>query len=50
MANLLLLTLNRSRSEAHRNELFQFVEDKGYDIGNLEERHNTFITLGIKEE
>lgn len=46
---MILLALNRSRTE-HKNELFSFVEDKGYDIGSLEDRQNTFITLGIKEE
>lgn len=49
LANIILLALNRSQT-AHRNELFEFVQDKGYDIGNLEDRAKTFATLGIKEE
>ena len=49
MANIILLAIGRAKTE-HRNELFQFIENKNYEIGNLKDRENTFITLGIKEE
>lgn len=49
MANLILLAIGRAQT-AHKNELFEFVENKGYDIGSLDERKKTFIALGIKEE
>lgn len=49
LANMILLALNKSHSN-HRDELFSFVERKGYDIGSLAHRQKTFIALGIKEE
>lgn len=49
LANLILLAVGRAQT-AHRDELFEFVENKGYDIGSLDERQKTFIALGIKEE
>lgn len=49
MVNLILLAIGRAHS-THKNELFTFVENKGYDIGSLKDRNETFIALGIKEE
>lgn len=49
LGNIILLALNKSRTE-NKNDLFSFVEKSGYDIGNLDNRHKTFATLGIKEE
>lgn len=49
LANIILLAVSRTHT-GHKNELFEFVKDKGYDIGSLEDRQKTFITLGIKEE
>lgn len=49
MVNLILLAIGRANTE-HRNELFSFVENKGYDIGSLKDRNETFIALGIKED
>ena len=45
LANIILLAAHRKK-----DKLFQFVEDKGYDIGNFEDRQQTFIALRIKEE
>lgn len=49
LANIILLAIGRVHTE-HRNELFEFVQNKGYDISSLEDRQKTFIALGIKEE
>ena len=46
LANIILLAV--LRAQAHDNTLFEFI-DKGYDIGSLEDRYNTFIALNIKE-
>lgn len=48
IANIILLAIGRALS-SHKNELFEFVEHKGYDIGSLEDRQQTFINLNIKE-
>ena len=48
LANIFLLAIKRSQSE-YRDELFKFIDD-GYTIGSIQERNNTFINLGIKEE
>lgn len=47
MANIILIAIKRSQSN-DRNKLFKFIDD-GYTIGNLNEREQTFINLGIKE-
>ena len=44
--NLYLLAINQAKNRP--DELIQFVEDKGYSIGNQEERTDTFSTLGIE--
>ena len=49
LANLILLAVNRANG-AHKNDLFKFVEDKGYSIGKLEDRQRTFTILGIEED
>lgn len=46
LANILLLAINRANSST-KDELFDFVEKKGYDIGTLEDRYTTFQALGI---
>ena len=46
---MILLAINKSRTDS-KNDLFNFVKNEGYDIGSLENRHKTFIALGIKEE
>ena len=45
--NVILTAINQSKNRP--DELVQFVEDKGYSIGNMEERKHTFFTLGIEE-
>lgn len=45
--NVILTAINQSKNKP--DELIQFVEDKGYSIGNDEERKHTFLTLGIEE-
>ena len=47
-ANLILLALNKTQTP-YRKEVIKFIPDKGYDIGNLKERDDTFQKLGIKE-
>jgi hypothetical protein len=49
LANMFLLAINQSHTN-QKYELFSFIPDKGYDIGSLEDRNETFKTLGIKEE
>lgn len=49
VANMILLAINKSHTDDKIN-LFSFVSNEGYDIGSLENRHKTFIALGIKEE
>ena len=49
LANIILLAIGRARTE-RKNELFKFIDNKGYEISSLEDRHRTFITLGLKEE
>lgn len=49
LANAILLAIGRAHSP-HKNDLFKFVEDKGYSIGRLEDRQQTFTILGIKED
>lgn len=49
LANAFLLALNRSKTD-NKNKLFVFSENKGYDIGNINERQATFKHLGIKED
>ena len=49
IANIILLAMNKSRTP-DKYELFSFVKKKGYEIGNLKDRDNTFAILGIKEE
>ena len=49
LTNLFLLAFGRAQTE-HKNELFKFIEDKGYDIGSLKDRQTTFKNLGIEEE
>lgn len=49
VANIILLAIGRAQT-IHKNELFEFVENQGYEIGNLQDRNKTFIILGIKEE
>lgn len=44
--NLVLTAINQSRNRP--NELIQFIEDKGYSVGNQKEREHTFSTLGIE--
>lgn len=48
-ANAFLLALNRSNTN-HKNKLFVFTEEKGYDIGSMNERQITFKNLNIKED
>ena len=45
--NIILTAINQSKNRP--NELVQFIEDKGYSIGNDEERRDTFLAFGIKE-
>lgn len=47
IANIILLAIGRAQTEAHKNELFEFVENKGYDVGSLVEREEVFNALGI---
>ena len=49
LVNLILLAVVRSQTN-YKYQLFNFIEKKGYDIGNLKDRAQTFLTLGIKEE
>lgn len=49
LINMILLAIGRAQT-SHRNELFKFIEDKGYDIGSLENRQQTFAVLNINEE
>lgn len=35
---------------SNNNQLIRLVEDKGYSIGNLEERENTFQALQIYDQ
>lgn len=44
-ANLIKLAI----ASQHSDELIRLTEDKGYQIGNLEERNKFFEALGIKE-
>lgn len=48
-ANSFLLALNRSNTD-NKNKLFVFTEEKGYDIGSMNERQTTFKNLNIKED
>ena len=45
--NLYLLAINQAKNRP--DELIEFIEDKGYSVGNQKEREHTFLTLGIKE-
>ena len=49
LINMILLAIGRAQT-SHRNELFEFIEDKGYDIGSLENRQQTFTALNINEK
>lgn len=44
--NLFLLALVRSQSD-NKYDLFKLTEDLGYEIGNLQERENTFKKLNL---
>lgn len=44
--NLFLLALIRSQSD-NKYDLFKFTENLGYEIGNLQERENTFKKLNL---
>lgn len=44
--NLLLLALIKSQSDNKYN-LFKLTEDLGYEVGNLQERENTFKKLNL---
>lgn len=44
--NLFLLALVRSQSD-NKYDLFKFTENLGYEIGNLQERENTFKKLNL---
>lgn len=49
LANIFLLAICRAHTE-HRNELFEFINNEGYEIGSLKDRQKTFTALGLKEE
>lgn len=44
-ANLTMIAIKNTLSNS--NELIRLIEDKGYDIGKLEEREEVFKQLGI---
>lgn len=48
LGNLMLLAIKKAQSSEHSP--FHFMADKGYVVGSLDDRKQTFITLGIKEE
>lgn len=45
--NLLLLALIKSQSD-NKYDLFKLTEDLGYEVGNLQERENTFKKLNLQ--
>lgn len=49
LANMILLAINKAHSP-NKTELFSFIKNNGYKIGNLIDRQNTFAALGIKED
>lgn len=49
LANILLLAIGRAHSP-HKDTFFEFVKKKGYQVGNLRDRQQTFSILGIKGE
>ena len=45
-ANLAMTAINYSK--ANEKELIRLTEDKGYELGSMEERRATFEALGIE--